>query len=80
MTIDMTTRIAGYHRDDKGHWVAELTCGHYQHVRHDPPWMRREWVMTTEGRKSMIGLQLDCKKCDENAPQDWGPPTNADSM
>jgi hypothetical protein len=29
-------RIVGFHRDDERHWVAELECGHGQHVRHDP--------------------------------------------
>jgi hypothetical protein len=63
--------IAGYHRDNEGHWVAELACGHFQHVRHDPPWMYREWVTTREGRELMIGLELGCKKCIESAPRDW---------
>jgi uncharacterized protein DUF3565 len=34
----MQRRIVGYHQDDERHWVAELECGHAQHVRHDPPW------------------------------------------
>jgi len=40
--------IVGYHLDDEGHWVAELACGHGQHVRHDPPWQVRPWVTTPE--------------------------------
>ncbi len=32
----MMQRIAGYHQDSDGHWVAELECGHNQHVRHEP--------------------------------------------
>ena len=67
----MKQPIIGYHRDHEGHWVAELVCGHFQHVRHDPPWMHREWVTTLEGRELMIGLELGCNKCDENAPKDW---------
>ena len=62
--------ITGYHTDDKGHWVAQLACGHNQHVRHDPPFERRDWVQTHEGRQSMIGFQLTCKKCVEGAPAD----------
>lgn len=27
--------IIGFHQDEEGHWVAELACGHNQHVRHD---------------------------------------------
>lgn len=66
----MKSPIIGYHRDDENHWVAELDCGHFQHVRHDPPWFNREWVTTGEGRKSMIGFELNCKKCDEGTPPD----------
>lgn len=66
----MKQSIVGYHPDDKGQWVAELACGHNQHVRHDPPWMLREWVITVQGREKMLGFDLECKKCDENAPSD----------
>jgi hypothetical protein len=58
-------RITGYHRDAEGHWVAELECGHGQHVRHDPPWQVREWVTTEEGRQRFLGTSLDCRRCDE---------------
>jgi hypothetical protein len=63
-------RIVGFHLDDERHWVAELDCGHNQHVRHDPPWTRRDWVTTTEGRAAAIGRGLECVKCDEGAPAD----------
>ena len=66
----MDSKIVSYHRDDQDHWVAALECGHNQHVRHEPPWMERPWVMTDEGRKSMIGTQLNCVKCDQMAPRD----------
>jgi hypothetical protein len=56
--------ITGFHLDDEGHWVAELECGHGQHVRHDPPWQVREWVTTEAGRKSRLGTELDCLRCD----------------
>ena len=62
--------MVGYHLDDEGHWVAELACGHFQHVRHEPPWMVRPWVLTEEGRKSMLGYELDCKKCDRGESPD----------
>lgn len=52
-------------QDEQSHWVAVLGCGHTQHVRHDPPWMVREWVTTEEGRMSHVGMMLDCKLCDE---------------
>jgi len=57
-------RISGYHQDEEGHWVAELECGHRQHVRHNPPWVNRPWVTTEEGRTAALGTTLDCKKCD----------------
>jgi len=49
-----------------GDWVAELACGHNQHVRHNPPWQLREWVTTQNGRDNKIGHLLNCKKCDRN--------------
>lgn len=56
-------RIVGFHRDGEQHWVADLECGHTQHVRHDPPWQVREWVTTSAGRASRLGMLLDCVEC-----------------
>jgi hypothetical protein len=56
-------KIVAFHLDDEGHWVADLDCGHGQHVRHDPPWMSREWVTTEGGRKEHLGRELICLKC-----------------
>ena len=67
----MQQPIAGYHKDEEDHWVAELECGHNQHVRHDPPWQLRPWVITEEGREARLGHMLDCKKCDRNEPKDF---------
>ena len=55
----------GYHRDEIGDWVAELECGHGQHVRHDPPWQVREWVTTEAGRQANLGAVLYCVRCVE---------------
>jgi len=66
----MKQAITAYHVDDELHWVAELVCGHFQHVRHQPPWVDREWVVSEQGRQSKIGFELDCKKCDQGAPVD----------
>ena len=60
----MRRKIIGFHLDDEHHWVADLECGHGQHVRHDPPWQVREWVTTEAGRASRIGLELECLKCE----------------
>lgn len=66
----MDKSIIGYHKDEENDWVAELECGHNQHVRHNPPWQLRPWVTTKEGRKEHLGRQLNCKKCDRNEPKD----------
>ncbi|WP_298771575.1 DUF3565 domain-containing protein [uncultured Shewanella sp.] len=66
----MKQAIIAYHLDDERHWVAELECGHFQHVRHNPPWISRPWVTSSQGRAQMLGYQLNCKKCDINAPKD----------
>jgi hypothetical protein len=61
-------RITGFHQDDVGDWVAELECGHQQHMRHQPPWQVRPWVVTPEGRESFIGTQIPCPHCDASRP------------
>ena len=61
----MNQKIEGFHLDGEDHWVADLACGHKQHVRHQPPWMNRPWVLTPEGRQTRLGVELDCKRCDE---------------
>lgn len=63
----MVRVIVGFHRDEVGDWVAELDCGHGRHVRHRPPWEVRPWVMLPEGRKSRLGLRIECPKCDREA-------------
>jgi hypothetical protein len=64
----MMRKIVGFHQDQVGDWVADLECGHTQHVRHHPPFELRPWVVTPEGRASKLGVKLDCKKCDEGDP------------
>ncbi|HWE57264.1 MAG TPA: DUF3565 domain-containing protein [Acidimicrobiales bacterium] len=56
--------ITGYHQDDVADWVAELACGHNQHVRHRPPFQEYPWVTTAEGRTERVGRPLDCPLCD----------------
>ena len=63
----MHRRIIAYHLDAEAHWVADLECGHGQHVRHDPPWQVRPWVITEQGRASHLGTVLNCRLCDEAA-------------
>jgi hypothetical protein len=66
----MNRPITGFHLDAEQNWVAELACGHFQHVRHRPPWIQRPWVVTEQGRTSKLGELLDCKKCDRGEPRD----------
>ena len=61
----MKQPITGFHLDEENHWVADLACGHRQHMRHDPPWMERPWILTEEGRRSRLGIALECNRCDE---------------
>ncbi|MEE9333047.1 MAG: DUF3565 domain-containing protein [Granulosicoccaceae bacterium] len=60
----MQQAIAGFHTDELNDWVADLACGHTQHVRHNPPWQNRPWVETAESRQEMLGSMLECKLCD----------------
>ncbi|HEY6661224.1 MAG TPA: DUF3565 domain-containing protein [Pyrinomonadaceae bacterium] len=63
----MKQKITGFDKDGEDHWRAILQCGHRQHVRHEPPLTARDWVLTEAGRASRLGLELDCKRCDEEA-------------
>jgi tellurite resistance-related uncharacterized protein len=58
-----TTTITGFHPDSAGDWIAELACGHTQHVRHRPPWQLRPWVTTEAGRGEKLGTPIDCPLC-----------------
>jgi hypothetical protein len=66
----MQQAICGYHQDEEQQWVAELSCGHFQHVRHAPTFINRPWVMSEAGRQAMLGKYLACKKCDLGAEKD----------
>jgi len=65
----MDRRIVGFHQDEAHDWVAELECGHNQHVRHHPPWTNRPWVVTPEGRAKALGRTLPCRLCDAELPE-----------
>ncbi|HVW87967.1 MAG TPA: DUF3565 domain-containing protein [Gaiellaceae bacterium] len=60
----MERTIVGFHEDDEGFWVAELSCGHNQHVRHRPPFELKPWVLADETRNARIGTERDCPLCD----------------
>jgi hypothetical protein len=63
----MDRAIIGFHQDEQEHWVADLECGHTRHVRHNPPWQNRAWVLTPEGRGQHLGTKLKCVRCDESS-------------
>ncbi len=56
-------RICGFHQDEDDHWVAELSCGHTQHLRHQPPWQNRAWVLDQQVRNAQIGQAFPCGWC-----------------
>lgn len=60
----MERRIVGFHTDAESDWVAELDCGHNQHVRHRPPFQLRPWVLHETGRAARLGTSLDCPLCE----------------
>jgi len=64
----MKRRIVRFHLDAEREWVAELECGHEQHVRHAPPFVERPWVVTEDGRASRLGEELSCAVCDGVPP------------
>jgi len=59
--------IVGYRQDERGDWVAELACGHERHVRHQPPFQLRPWVLEAESRRQRIGTPLECGLCEQSA-------------
>jgi tellurite methyltransferase len=64
--------INAFKVDEHGDWVARLSCGHKQHVRHQPPFFERLWVTTEEGRRKKLGVPLDCVQCDRfEMPDDF---------
>jgi len=56
--------ITGWVADEAGDWVALLACHHRQHVRHQPPFRDRPWVLDAGEREARVGSMLDCPLCD----------------
>ena len=63
----MGRRIAGFYQGEESFWVAELECGHKQHVRHNPPMTLSHWVNDEKGRKERVGTFLLCKVFDSES-------------
>ncbi len=55
--------VVRFRQDEEGAWIADLACGHSQHVRHRPPIETRPWVTTEEGRRGRLGALLPCRFC-----------------
>ncbi len=66
----MKQTITDFDVDENRDWRAKLGCGQYQHVRHDPPLISREWTLSATGREQRIGAELECRKCDDRTPRD----------
>ncbi|MFJ3486439.1 DUF3565 domain-containing protein [Pseudomonas sp. NPDC090202] len=64
------TTITGFRQDEDGHWIVELACGHTQHLRHQPPWQLRAWVLDAEKRQEKIGRSFRCGWCAQGADND----------
>ncbi|WP_150747627.1 DUF3565 domain-containing protein [Pseudomonas fluorescens] len=62
--------VTGFHQDEDGHWVAELSCGHTQHLRHQPPWQSRAWVLNPLLRNEKIGQPFACGWCAQGSVSD----------
>lgn len=63
----MQRTIVGYRQDELGDWIVELSCGHSRHVRHDPPFQVRPWVLDEESRRQRLGTEIECGLCRQEA-------------
>jgi hypothetical protein len=65
----VTVYILDFRQDEDDHWGAVLSCGHTQHLRHQPPWQNRHWVLDPHQRHAAIGQAFACGWCvaDNNA-------------
>jgi hypothetical protein len=62
--------VIGFRQDADGQWVAVLSCGHTQHLRHQPPWQSRPWVLDPLQRGQKIGQGFHCGWCANGADND----------
>lgn len=63
----MQRAIVGFRQDEHGDWIVELSCGHSRHVRHDPPFQLRPWVLDEESRRQRLGTEIECGLCRQEA-------------
>ncbi|WP_426112529.1 DUF3565 domain-containing protein [Pseudomonas sp. DSP3-2-2] len=62
--------VIGFRQDEQGHWIAMLSCGHTQHLRHQPPWQSRAWVLDPAQRAQKIGQSFHCGWCAQSPDND----------
>jgi hypothetical protein len=62
--------LIDFRQDEDGHWVAVLSCGHTQHLRHQPPWQSRAWVLDPRQRQQRTGQPFHCGWCANAADKD----------
>ncbi|QMV64506.1 DUF3565 domain-containing protein [Pseudomonas berkeleyensis] len=58
-----TAHLLDFRQDEHGDWVAVLSCGHTQHVRHRPPWQNRDWILDPAQRQARLGCPFPCGWC-----------------
>ncbi|WP_339532543.1 DUF3565 domain-containing protein [Pseudomonas mucidolens] len=69
-SLSSDSTVVGFHRDEEQHWVVELSCGHTQHLRHQPPWQSRAWVTDPAQRFEKIGQPFACGWCAQSPDND----------
>ncbi|KIH85195.1 hypothetical protein UCMB321_0983 [Pseudomonas batumici] len=50
--------------------MVELSCGHTQHLRHQPPWQSRAWVLDPSLRAEKIAQRFECGWCAQGSVND----------
>lgn len=60
--------VTGFTQDDNLDWVMLLSCGHRQHVRHQPPFINRPWAVSEEGRRQHLDMVVTCTQCQRGMP------------
>ena len=63
----MMVKTTRFPQDEYKDWVADLSCGCSRHLlthfRQYPPFKKRGWVTTPEGKSNYIGFELEGKTC-----------------
>ncbi|MET1076902.1 MAG: DUF3565 domain-containing protein [Pseudomonas sp.] len=75
----LPARILDFYQDAAGDWVAVLSCGHTQHLRHQPPWQSRAWVLDPVQRHAQRGRPFPCGWCAQDSPPPPDPTRKPDA-